>query len=92
MKESDIRQIDVLNEYLGLIKKDIELFFKPDDFIHINCPGCGSEDYSLEFNKNGFSYCSCSNCKTVFANPRPSRDKLDSFYFSFRITTFYRSL
>ena len=41
MKESDIRDQDIFDEYIRLVTKDIKNFFEPSLFDLINCPACG---------------------------------------------------
>ena len=94
MKESDIRPNAIFGEYLRLAKLDIETYFSDVKKSHINCPAC---DYFGEhsFNKNGFDYCVCKNCKTLYVNPRPESDAFSNYYTNslsskFWATTFYK--
>lgn len=41
MKESDIRDQDIFDEYIRLVTKDINVFFEPSQFNLVNCPACG---------------------------------------------------
>lgn len=41
---------------------------------------CGGGVNKKEFVKNGFTYVSCTNCGTLFTNPRPTSEQLDRFY------------
>ena len=81
MQEEDIRKRDVLNRYLELVSLDSEEIVRDkSSFEAINCPACGSSEYSHQFNKNQFSYVMCSNCDTLFVNPRPSFENLMKIY------------
>ena len=47
------------------------------------------------FDKNNFSYSECSNCDTLFVNPRPSAKSFNEYYTSapstkYWATTFYK--
>ena len=70
MKEEDIRPQTVFDEYLRLAEIDTEDYFRDGKRVHLNCPACGAAgDHAFE--KLGFSYDPCSNCKTLYVNPRP---------------------
>lgn len=90
MKEEDIRKRDVLNRYLELVSLDSEEIFRDkSSFVKINCPACGSSKYSYQFNKNKFSYVMCSNCNTLFVNPRPGFENLMEIYKDSQSTSFW---
>lgn len=81
MKESEIRPFDKLNEYLKLLQRDAKVFFDDrSSFVSFDCLACGSSGSKFEFEKNGFQYCSCQQCLTLFVNPRPSLNDLLRFY------------
>ncbi len=80
MKESDIRNQEVLNKYLDMVKQDVEKLFDRNKFQFVECPACGASDYANEFTKSGFNYVTCNCCKTLYANPRPTQEQLDLFY------------
>lgn len=82
MKESDIRDQDIFDEYIRLVTKDIKNFFEPSLFDLINCPACGGgyKDLKNEFEKNGFTFVTCKKCGTLFTNPRPTVEQINQFY------------
>lgn len=80
MKESEIRNRDILDEYLKLVEKDVKHFFAPRLFISVNCPACHGSSFLPEFEKLGFRYVSCESCRTLFVNPRPLFEMLKKFY------------
>lgn len=89
MKESDIRDTAVLDEYLAMVEKDVCDLFDFTSFEDVRCPACSSNDYALEFEKSGFRYVSCKKCSTLFVNPRPAFDALSRFYSSSPSTSFW---
>ncbi len=89
MKESDIRNQAVLDKYLAMVEEDVKKLFNRDIFERVPCPLCGCESYSTEFEKAGFTYVSCNNCGTLYANPRPTQDQLDVFYSKSDSTRFW---
>lgn len=80
MKESDIRDNKVFDQYVELVAKDVEKIFKREQFGRTPCPACGGTAFQDEFDKNGFTYVTCNDCGTLFCNPRPSAKQLDDFY------------
>ena len=80
MKESDIRDQKVFEEYIKLVKKDVESIFDSKQYEFVSCPACMSEDTHNEFRKNGFQYVTCKNCGTLYCNPRPTVEQLNDFY------------
>ena len=80
MKESDIRNQIILDEYIELVEKDTKKLFDLNKFIQISCPACGCLEVKEEFVKSGFTYVSCPKCGTLYANPRPTEKQLDYFY------------
>ncbi|TVZ55496.1 methyltransferase family protein [Lutibacter sp. Hel_I_33_5] len=79
MKESEIRPKKLFEEYLYLSKKDAESFDNKS-FESINCVSCDSPLAKLKYKKDGFKYNICESCGTLFCNPRPSLETLNTFY------------
>ena len=96
MKESDIRPQDLFNRYLELVRHDNEtLFADRTGFIDIACPACGGSDIDRRFTKDGFEYCECTDCRSLYQSPRPDENTLARFYreaesVKFWGTEFYR--
>lgn len=80
MKESDIRQDEVFNEYLRLSKIDADMYFSKSTRDEIDCPACGACEKEFAFTKQGFDYKVCVNCETLYQSPRPPRKLFDDFY------------
>jgi SAM-dependent methyltransferase len=90
MKEEDIRKREVFDQYLEMVKKDVEVFFSNQStFTQIPCPACGGGEYILQFNKEGFDYVLCDSCNTLFVNPRPPFELLADFYIQSPSTKFW---
>ncbi len=77
--ERDIRPGLEMTEYLSLVQKDVWTYFK-GDLITIECPGCLSSNYNPVFERFGFDYVGCEACGTVFMNPRPSQECVNTYY------------
>jgi SAM-dependent methyltransferase len=80
MKEYDIRPAEIYAELLRLSAKDAVTIF---DHVHSalrDCPACGGASSREAFVKAGFTFCECSSCKTLFANPLPAPEQFERFY------------
>jgi len=90
LKESDIRKREIHNKYLELVRLDAEkLFHDKSKFVYGYCPACDSSDCPPAFEKNGFIYAQCENCKTLFVNPRPDFQGISSFYSKSESTSYW---
>lgn len=96
MKENDIRPPELLAQYLELACRDNERFLSDHSaFIDVPCPACGSQQVAPSFVKQGFSYCTCSDCSSLYMTPRPTDEHLNAFMaqaesVKFWSTDFYR--
>ena len=81
MKEEDIRPAVLMDEKQQSLNADIAfLINQKPRWVYVSCPACDSETATPFGEKQGFSFVLCSNCGTVFTNPRPSLDLLHQFY------------
>lgn len=81
MKEEEIRPKKIFDEFLKLAKEDIEQYFSiKSKFVDVNCPACNGKVASFEFEKDGFSYVKCTDCGTLYVNPRPSKEAVLNYY------------
>jgi hypothetical protein len=92
--ENEIRPEHIFNEYLRLTAEDTIVYFKDAKRIEIPCPACGNQGSKL-FNKVGFDYENCSNCKSIYVSPRPVKEAFDKYYTDspsteYWATTFYK--
>lgn len=73
IKESDIRPIKLVKEQQKYISADRERLLQfQDEFVFVNCPACGLNLSIEHFIKNGLNYVLCTNCGTIYINPRPT--------------------
>lgn len=81
MREADIRPADLLAEYLRLSSEDARSFFpSPSTFVARRCPACDADGRNLAFVKEGFQFCRCRACNTLYAAPVPPLEQLAAFY------------
>lgn len=88
MKEQDIRPKEIFDRYRELAEKDIKVFFSNSVYKKRRCPACGKEGIP-EFNKKGFDYCLCPNCKTLYVNPLPKNESFVKYYTQSASTKFW---
>ncbi len=81
LKEEAIRPADLMAENAALHCQDVALLLEHQaNFVMVDCPACECPENSPRFEKNGFRFVTCTQCETVFINPRPSRSLLDRYY------------
>jgi 2-polyprenyl-3-methyl-5-hydroxy-6-metoxy-1,4-benzoquinol methylase len=82
MIEEEIRPKYLRDEFLRLSKEDISKFFgKEKQQVDLNCPACCVKtELVSQFVKHGFNYTECSECQTLFVNPRPTEEDINAFY------------
>jgi SAM-dependent methyltransferase len=80
MKEHDIRPEHLLRRYLELSAQDARQYFATGARTEIACVACGSEANTKQFEKNGFGYVACTDCGTLYQNPRPALAAFEAFY------------
>lgn len=81
--ENEIRPDDLMKQSKKLLSEGIaELIEHKNEFIEVPCVACESDRYEQCFEKQGFAFAFCKDCETVFTNPRPSMELLQSFYTS----------
>ena len=81
MKEEEIRPAALFDQYLRLSKADADKYFRFSGEA-IGCPACGNFSNNSKFEKYGFHYSECDNCRSVYNNPRPPNAAFNSFYAS----------
>ena len=79
MKEEDIRPRAVFDEYLRLAALDAGIYFGDTERWPMPCPACGTAGVRA-FEKHGFSYEECPDCRTLFVSPRPAAEAFFDYY------------
>lgn len=80
---NDIRPQDLIAGQKIAVQKDIDfLIANKDQFVESQCPSCESVNSKPRFEKSGFNYVTCNDCRTFYTNPRPSAELLGKFYAS----------
>jgi 2-polyprenyl-3-methyl-5-hydroxy-6-metoxy-1,4-benzoquinol methylase/ribosomal protein S27E len=80
-KENDIRPVELLTDQIKAVQLDIDFLLKRKaDFVTVNCPSCNSSISTNKYQKSDFNYVECSECSTIYMNPRASASLLGEFY------------
>jgi 2-polyprenyl-3-methyl-5-hydroxy-6-metoxy-1,4-benzoquinol methylase/ribosomal protein S27E len=81
MKENDIRpQIYDCGENEAILEDIKRLASQKNNFVTVDCPACGLNNFICLFKKYGFNFATCKKCGTVFMNPRATPEILNHFY------------
>lgn len=81
MKESDIRPDELMEDQTKYFLEDLKwLIRQKGNFVKVPCPACGSSSSKNVFTKNNMDYMECLQCATIFINPRPTPEILESYY------------
>ncbi len=80
LKEEEIRPRDLMAGLAVEVEADRSwLMDRVSQFVSVTCPVCESIGKPA-FEKKGFQYERCEECRTAFMNPRPSQNLLHQFY------------
>lgn len=95
MKEEDIRPKKIFDTFLGLIQEDVSEIFNGCETQEMPCPACSSVSSPVVYEKDGFGISECTECLTLYVNPRPKFKYFKRFYSDskssrFWATTFYK--
>jgi len=81
LRENDIRPDSLMQGQHERFLADVRrLLSYKNDFVCVSCPACEKKTSSKIFEKYGLSYVMCSNCETMYINPRPSPQILKNYY------------
>ncbi|MBI4596978.1 MAG: class I SAM-dependent methyltransferase [Candidatus Omnitrophica bacterium] len=95
LNEAEVRPEALFDEFLRLAKADIPRFFLEAPHQRIACPACGGRATRAAFEKDAFAFEVCSDCATLFANPRAEAAAFKRYYqeapsIAFLSNQFYR--
>ena len=81
LREAEIRPEHLMQGQAERFAADIcRLLQHKDKFVHVPCPACGSENAYKAFEKYELTYVVCSECATMYMNPRPTPPILEMYY------------
>ena len=77
--EHEIRPAALFDGYLDLVAIDIGHYFGGASREPMECPTCDSAG-ELAFEKMGFAYRECHQCRSLWVSPRPPYEAFTTFY------------
>ena len=81
LSEQELCPDELLDGQMAAFERDVErLIAQEDHFVHVPCPACGVDKDEPALSKFSFAYVRCSNCRTLFMNPRPDRETMAAYY------------
>jgi SAM-dependent methyltransferase len=82
VSEEDIRPRAFEAEGRRLFQEDVRrLLLRRSEFVEVRCPACRTEEEpESQFHKDGFDFCQCRRCGTLFISPRPPVELLADYY------------
>ena len=79
--EEEIRPAQMMSDKQRYVDADREfLLSHKNEWVEVGCPACYSSVSQVFGEKMGFVYAKCTQCGTVYTNPRPSQQLLHEFY------------
>ncbi len=80
LSERELCPDELLAEQEAAFARDIARLHARDDMVKVACPACGTDRPDAAFEKFGFSFARCPECRTLYMNPRPSEASMSDYY------------
>jgi 2-polyprenyl-3-methyl-5-hydroxy-6-metoxy-1,4-benzoquinol methylase len=81
MSVNDIRPTELRQGQIAAYERDLQRLRQHlPDFVHVDCPACGIDTPSTAFEKYGFLFQRCRECRTLYMSPRPTPAIMASYY------------
>ena len=81
LKEDEIRPEHLKPGQSKSFSSDLKWLLQlKGQFIDVSCPACGANSFTKAFEKEELSYVVCSDCQTMYVNPRPTAQILERYY------------
>ena len=81
LSENELCPQDLLAGQEAAFARDIvRLHKRSAEFVKVACPACASDNPASAFNKFGFAFHRCPNCRTLYMSPRPSEAVISDYY------------
>ena len=83
LREKEIRPDSLMKGQAEAFAADIQrLLQHKNNFVCVSCPACGADKTRRAFEKFEMNYVVCSDCETMYINPRPTPEILEMYYAS----------
>lgn len=81
LSEKELCPDDLLAGQEAAFQRDIaKLHARPGEFVAVCCTACGESGGKAAFEKFGFQFKLCSQCRTIYMSPRPSEALMADYY------------
>ncbi len=91
ISEFEIKPKAELAQWKQSVQDEIQSrWAKQDQWEKVSCPVCSSKQFTPAFIKSGFAYAECNDCKTLYAQSRPSAAELNWWYTASASTDFWK--
>lgn len=81
LNENAIRPDHLMARSFELLEEDTKRLMQDKDaFISVTCPACGKVEANTYGTKRGMSFLECHHCETVYGSPRPTPERLATYY------------
>ena len=81
LSEHELCPDDLLAGQEAAFARDIaRLHARRSEFVEVGCPACAKQVSRSAFEKYGFSFRRCVDCRTIFMSPRPSSAVMGDYY------------
>ena len=87
--ELDVKPSELLKQYRKLLESEVKKF-PLDRRQSCFCPVCRLDEGEPAFEKYGYVYRLCPECRSLYVSPRPSQEALDAFYRGSESSRFWR--
>jgi 2-polyprenyl-3-methyl-5-hydroxy-6-metoxy-1,4-benzoquinol methylase len=83
LSEKELCPDDLLAGQEAAFARDVaRLHARESEFVDVACPACGDRRRTLAFEKFGFLFQRCDDCRTIYMAPRPSAALMADYYAS----------
>ena len=80
LSEHELCPDDLLPLQEAAFARDVARLHARGDTVSVSCPACGADWPQRAFEKFGFSFQRCGDCRTIYMSPRPSEQALADYY------------
>jgi SAM-dependent methyltransferase len=92
LTETEIRPDALMAGQQAAFAEDIRrLMARHDEFVTVGCPACDARAAAERFQKFGMVFVECERCRTLYANPRPSKPMLEHYYATSRNYAYFNA-
>jgi hypothetical protein len=76
LTQAAMRPPDLVDAYLACVERDVRRFGLSSGGRVRGCPACGADDGDVAVERMGFTFRSCTGCRSLFVSPVPDEQQL----------------